>query len=160
MIPLLAIKTALGGAWGFISKLPATTIVIAVLCAVSAFLWHNADGWKARDARHAAAYRDEIVAGKVMAKSIDDLQRAVDVQNAAVETERKASVAAYVQAIAARDKARADSVSSLALADRFNSGPARLRPARRPLKSWKRTGYETPCYTARAIGLHNTAPCR
>ena len=122
MIPLLAIKTALGGAWGFISKLPATTIIIAVLCAVSAFLWHNADGWKARDAKHAAAYRDEIAAGKVMAKSIDDLQRAVDVQNAAVETERKASVAAYVQAIAARDKARADSVSSLALADRLQRG--------------------------------------
>ena len=51
MIPLLAIKTALGGAWGFISKLPATTIIIAVLCSLSAFLWHNADGWKAKAER-------------------------------------------------------------------------------------------------------------
>ena len=132
MIALLAIKTALGGAWGFISKLPATTIVIAVLCALSAFLWHNADGWKARDAKHAAAYRDEIVAGKVMAKSIDDLQRSVDVQNAAVETERKASVAAYVQAIAARDKARADSVSSLALADRLQRGAGKAAACTTP----------------------------
>jgi len=122
MIPLLAIKTALGGAWGFISKLPATTIIIAVLCAVSAFLWHNADGWKARDAKHVAAYRDEVVAHAVTAKSLDDLQHATDVQNAAVETMRKAGVSAYVQAIAARDKARADSVSSLALADRLQRG--------------------------------------
>jgi len=122
MIPLLAIKTALGGAWAVLRNVNPLVIIIALLGLSLALTWHNADGWKARDAKHVAAYRDEVVAHAVTAKSLDDLQHATDVQNAAVETMRKAGVSAYVQAIAARDKARADSVSSLALADRLQRG--------------------------------------
>ena len=72
MIPLLAIKTALGGAWGFISKLPATTIVIAVLCALSAFLWHNADGWKAKAERCATGRAADIALIQAATKRVTE----------------------------------------------------------------------------------------
>ena len=72
MIPWLAIKTALGGAWGFISKLPATTIVIAVLCALSAFLWHNADGWKAKAERCATGRAADIALIQAATKRVTD----------------------------------------------------------------------------------------
>jgi len=72
MIPLLAIKTALGGAWGFISKLPAATIVIAVLCALSAFLWHNADGWKAKAERCATGRAADIALIQAATKRVTD----------------------------------------------------------------------------------------
>lgn len=42
MIALLALKAALGGAWGFIRTLQPTTIAIAILAASLAFCWH---GW-------------------------------------------------------------------------------------------------------------------
>ena len=42
MIALLAIRSVLGAAWGFISKLPLTTIAIALLGLSLAYCWH---GW-------------------------------------------------------------------------------------------------------------------
>jgi len=72
MIPWLAIKTALGGAWGFISKLPATTIVIALLGLSLALTWHNADGWKAKAERCATGRAADIALIQAATKRVTE----------------------------------------------------------------------------------------
>jgi len=72
MIPWLAIKTALGGAWGFISKIPATTIVIALLGLSLALTWHNADGWKAKAERCATGRAADIALIQAATKRVTE----------------------------------------------------------------------------------------